>query len=340
MKTVLFYSSVRDKTSFSIMSFYRVDIDSLYELGYEVIISNKLFDFLLFWKYDIAFIYFYRKGVFGAILSRLFGKPVFFTGGIDYLNSNFNSNYFLRLVQSILLRLSVVISTRCNIVSESDYLNINKYFNCKQYKLYVFPHSVGFNMEKSLELNKEKIISTICWMGSVENVIRKGLIQSLDLFHTLYKYNDEYKFLIIGSTGSGTEFLNKYIAEKNMPKENILFLGELSDYEKYNILGRSMFYFQLSQYEGFGIAALEALAYKNIVIHSGQGGLAETISNHGCNIGWPCNFKKAYEMFLKYHLSNGIEQDYFDEVVFNHIRSKFDKNIRKRNLARLINLKY
>ena len=40
---------------------------------------------------------------------------------------------------------------------------------------------------------------------------------------------------------------------------------------------QSKYYFQLSLYEGFGLAALEALCANNIIIHSGKGGLANPI---------------------------------------------------------------
>ena len=53
--------------------------------------------------------------------------------------------------------------------------------------------------------------------------------------------------------------------------------GEVSEEDKINLLKRSKYYFQLSLYEGFGLAALEALCADNILIHSGKGGLANSI---------------------------------------------------------------
>lgn len=54
-------------------------------------------------------------------------------------------------------------------------------------------------------------------------------------------------------------------------------IGEVSEEEKIAFLKRSKYYFQLSLYEGFGLAALEALCASNILIHSGKGGLANPI---------------------------------------------------------------
>ena len=73
-KKVLFYSSVNDKKLFNTQYFYKTDIMLLKKLGYHVKTSNKISDFIYFWKYDIAFIYFYKYGFFAALIARLFLK--------------------------------------------------------------------------------------------------------------------------------------------------------------------------------------------------------------------------------------------------------------------------
>lgn len=50
--------------------------------------------------------------------------------------------------------------------------------------------------------------------------------------------------------------------------DSIELIGEVSEEEKIAFLKRSKYYFQLSLYEGFGLAALEALCASNILIHS------------------------------------------------------------------------
>ena len=88
-KTVLFYSSVKTKKMFSIQSYYRNDIMILRDLGYRVRLSKSCWDFVRFWRYSIAFVYFYRYGFFAALWAKLLGKKAYFTGGIDYLEPSF-----------------------------------------------------------------------------------------------------------------------------------------------------------------------------------------------------------------------------------------------------------
>ena len=54
-KRVLFYSSVKSIELLKTQKFYQIDIALLEDLGYEVLLSHKILDSLLFWKYDILF---------------------------------------------------------------------------------------------------------------------------------------------------------------------------------------------------------------------------------------------------------------------------------------------
>ena len=80
-KRILFYSNVKTKKQFSVQGFYRTDIDILKKLGFKVKLSKHWYDFLLFNKYDLAFLYFYRYSLIPAMISKIFRKKVFFTGG-------------------------------------------------------------------------------------------------------------------------------------------------------------------------------------------------------------------------------------------------------------------
>ena len=71
-KRVLFYSSVKSIELLKTQKFYQIDIALLEDLGYEVLLSHKILDSLLFWKYDILFSYFYKYSFFAALLAKCF----------------------------------------------------------------------------------------------------------------------------------------------------------------------------------------------------------------------------------------------------------------------------
>ena len=127
---ILFYSSVKYKELFEIQRFYHIDIELLRNLGYEVYLSNQISDFLCFWRYNLSFIYFYKYGLFPAIISRLFGKRVYFTGGIDDLELGV-SGYKKYKIQKFFFKLCYFFSTKCILVSKTDENNVMKIFKGK-----------------------------------------------------------------------------------------------------------------------------------------------------------------------------------------------------------------
>jgi glycosyltransferase involved in cell wall biosynthesis len=285
---ILFYSSVKTLADLKIQKFYVNDIYCLERAGHTVQITNRKRDFLRIFNYDCAFIYFFRKGVLPAIMARLFFKKVYFTGGIDDLSLNKKSfNYFL---QKYLFIICYFFSNKIFLVSNSDVLNskqlINKFTDGS--KIIYSPHSIyEFNYLKKLlsipklKYSKSNVFSTICWMSSVGNVKRKGLDKALYLFRSYLDLNNcSGTLYIIGVLGAGSEFLKVLIDELKL-NDNVIFTGEISEFSKHRLLLRSNYYIQLSSYEGFGVAAIEALAHNNIVIHSGKGGLSDTLKSFG-----------------------------------------------------------
>lgn len=320
-KSILFYSSVKSKKMFSIQNFYKTDICILKELGYKVSLSNSMFDYLLFWRYDVAFIYFYRYGLIPAIIAKCYGKKVVITGGIDFLDKKYAGKKTF-IIQKIFFQLCIMFSDKNIIVSNSDLINI-KSFKSKIDKV-KFPfsfHVIDYEKFKFEDLSKkEKILSTIAWMGNVENVTRKGVDKSIFLFKQLYKLDNEFRMVIIGPLGKGAELILEIIKKNNLEKL-ITLTGEISEEDKINILKKSIAYSQLSIYEGFGIAAVEALAAGNIVVHTGVGGLIDGIGNNGVLVGND-DYEMVSERILKM-INNPSEHFSFVYNGLSHVSKNF-----------------
>jgi len=334
-KVVLFYSSVKTKKMFSVQKFYRTDICILRDLGYKVKLSNSIFDYLMFWKYDIAFIYFYRYGLFPAMIAKLFSKKVIFTGGIDFLDKNY-AGVKSYLIQKLFFRLCMLFSDKNIIVSNADRANIKSFK--KRLTVQRFPfsfHVIDFEKYKFDELQKkEKILCTIAWMVKEENVIRKGVDKAIYLFKELHNYDKDYRMFIIGPLGAGSKLIQKII--KNEKLENLITLtGAISEKDKINILKRSMIYAQLSSYEGFGIAAIEALASGNIVIHTGKGGLKDGVGNNGILID-----KVNYQEIVV-RIKNVLDSPKSHMQMINrgiqHVKNNFEYKKRLKDFQEILN---
>lgn len=302
-KRIIFYSSVRDKSLFNTQKFYQIDIFILKDLGYNVILSNKIMDAFKFWKYDIVFGYFFRYSFFFILIAKIFGKQSYLTGGIDALDLNYAGKkaYY---IQKFFFKLCYRIATKCIIVSKEDLKHVEKIVGNNKSRITYSEHSIDtsvFTGGKKLS-DKERNFVTVGWQGTEGNVKRKGIDKALILFSSL-KQKQEFansKILIIGRNGSGTPFVQRLI-EKLGLKDSAIIIGEVSEEEKIAYLKNNKYYFQLSEYEGFGIAALEALIAGDIVIHSGKGGL----NNH------------IYDNHIKVNIDNDMTSQ--SEVVYQQL---------------------
>lgn len=330
-KRVLFYSSIKDKELFYIQQFYRIDIQILEDLGYEVVLSNKISDAWKWWRYNFVFAYFYRYALFVALIAKLFGKNIYFTGGIDALDNNLVTVKEYR-IQKWFFKMCYCLAKSCIIVSKTDNENVMKLVGGK--KLSYSEHTID---TRSFECNlneKENLITTIAWQASVANVKRKGVDNALRLFARLHQLQEfsQYKFLIMGKTGEGTNYLKTIIKDLGVG-DSVEFTGSISEQQKVEYLKRSKIYLQLSIFEGFGVASLEALCAKNIVVHSGKGGLSNPIYKDGIfvNIDQPID-----EMFK--HLIAGLSNIQKTELehAHNEVCRKYDNERRKADFARII----
>jgi len=332
-KRVLFYSSVKNKHSFKAVQFYSIDISLLEELGYKVVLSNKIYDAWLFWKYDFVFAYFYRYSFFVALIARIFGRKSYFTGGIDDLDKNYRGSRGYK-VQSFFFKLCYMISERVIIVSQADLNNVKSVLSDSR-KIAYSEHTININRYKNSNINKKNVFVTIGWMAK-SSIARKGIDRALKVFGALVKHPEfsDYSFELVGTPGDGVSYLESLINELNI-SERVVIRGNISEEEKIDLLEQSKYYFQLSSYEGFGLAALEAVCAKNILIHSGRGGLSNPIYSKEVLFNIDTDFEievsKLYETLVSFD-TNRIEETY------NLIVRNYGNERRKKDFAAIISV--
>ena len=330
-KRILFYSSIRDKELFNIQQFYRIDIQILEEIGYKVILSNKISDAWKFWSYDFVFAYFYRYAFFVALIAKLFRKNTYFTGGIDALDKNLVTEKEYK-IQKWFFKMCYHLSKSCIIVSKTDNKNVGELVSSK--RLSYSEHTIdtsGFDCELK---DKENICTTIAWQATEGNVKRKGVDYALRLFADMIllpQYHN-YKFYVIGKTGDGTTYLKQLVNELGI-KESVVFTDSISEEDKIDYLKKSKIYFQLSKFEGFGVAALEALCAKNIVVHSGKGGLSNPIYDDGVLVNID---KPEGAMFEEFKQSILTFEETRLETAHQNVCREYDNQRRKADFIRII----
>ena len=224
-------------------------------------------------------------GLIAALFAKLFGKKVFFTGGIDALDKNVATPR-QRYIQKILFKLCNLFSDTSILVSQTDQSNVKDIYGGELPSNCVLSfHAIDFDsFEFKGDFSEKKhCFVTIAWMVSIENVYRKGVDRAVRIFASIRERIPDYKFYIIGPSGVGSDYIQSLIAELHL-EESVVYLGTIQEHDKINLLKESQFYIQLSAYEGFGIAAMEALAAGCCVVHSGRGGLRDCMGRFGYKV--------------------------------------------------------
>lgn len=279
-KTILFYVHMKDPTLFYTQRFYINTKDLLESLGYNVIVSHKIGDA---WKlrYDGLFVFFYKIGVVAAFLSKLRGKKVFFYGGMDDLNKQ-TTPFFRYNATRLVVFLCVCLADWCLVESKTDMNNLKKLFLHKLPRnIHYSPQAIDLSLYQCDVTQKKNLFTTVCLL-SERNIKRKGVDISLYYFCRL-KHIPQFqdaKYIIMGRDLGGGSYLKKIISTLGLD-DSVSLTGEIPDAKKIALLKASRYYFQLSHYEGFGLAALEAIASNCLVIHTGEGGLSDTIADDG-----------------------------------------------------------
>lgn len=280
-KKVLFFSSVSDIELFNRTGFYRVDISALELSGHSVIKTNQITAALQFWKYDVMFAYFWKKSFVPAAIARLLGKRVVFTGGADELDKQFISSRVKYLVHALAFFCCHFVSHICLVGSHSDLSNMSLILGgSRKLRYSPLPLPLADTLPGFVNSPRKRCLISIVWMATLANTQRKGLDTAIEVLSELRKKDPDYELLIIGTEGEGSVYLRE-IAKKFGQETKVRILGAVSEEKKVEMLLTSQFYIQLSKYEGFGLAVLEAMACGAVVVHSNRGGLADTAGDSG-----------------------------------------------------------
>jgi glycosyltransferase involved in cell wall biosynthesis len=320
---VVLYSAIKDKRLFNRVGFYRDDIAALKLSGANVLATNSLREVYEFKPSHIV-AYFYSKSLFAALIGRLVGARVVLTGGADQISPLLQSGLQLYARQLVAF-LCLVVSDSLLLSCSADIDNFKKIslgLNILKKKIQSANHVVVPSLK--IRFDRNPVVGkfnafTICWMGSVSNVRRKGVDKAIKLIALLREIGIDATLDIAGTTGPGVEFIVNLSKQLNV-NEYVNYMGEISDERKNAMFYNGSVYLQLSQYEGFGVAAAEAFFSGMIVVHSNAGGLRDVIGDNGIVLdpsliddGDLTEVQKFYDNFILYKINKIFINDSFSK---------------------------
>lgn len=232
--------------------------------------------------YDGLVTFFYSYSVVAALLARLRGRPSVATGGAEQIFPDLASTRLRYLARLWAFRATVLFASRVLATSTSDLERMRKLAWFGRSKL-----SLSFHGAPAAERpfagdgssRSEGSFVTICGLDTPLNVERKGVPAAIELLAHVSRECPSAKLTIIGRATCRDMVEDQ--ALRLGVADRVFITGYVDEEEKVALLRAHRYYIQLSIYEGFGIGALEALAQGCQVIHSGVGGLIDSIADFG-----------------------------------------------------------
>ena len=219
--------------------------------------------------------------VLPSVLGKLFNTPVFIVlrgtdcASIPSLKYGNLRNFFLKnachlsyYYCSALLPVSkslIYTENRFHGNSNEIFQGIKAHFPILKFKYKVIPNGLyveNWSMDKSIKRNKNSFIAVF----SKSQFSLKGG----DLICETAKYFPESDFYIAGMTKPNLDI-----------PINVIFLGRLTKDELSKSFSLCQFYFQLTSYEGFGLALCEAMLCECVPIGSSVNIIPDIIGNSG-----------------------------------------------------------
>jgi glycosyltransferase involved in cell wall biosynthesis len=282
-RTLLLYAAVVDPGMLR-QGFYAAEVAGLLEHPSveKVLVTNRLED-VRTWDYDGVVSYFYSYSAFVAFRARLRGKPVVATGGGEQVFRSMAPSLLTYLGRVMLFWMTLLFVNRILATSSTDYQRMRRlgWFRRSAIELGFHSAEVVDRLDRAHFGNARAAGSmvTICGMDTAENMRRKGLFRAFELLARTRRRIPDARLTVIGRT-TCVELAREEAARLGCA-DAIDFVGYVSDEAKVDILRASRYYVQLSEYEGFGIGALEALALGCEVVHSNVGGLRDSVADYG-----------------------------------------------------------
>lgn len=145
-------------------------------------------------------------------------------------------------------------------------------FGLKEGKITYIPNGVDVEKVKGVA-RKKRGVKTILYVGRLEKY--KGIHFLIKAFPKIKKSAPHSRLIIIGSGSYKKNLI--YLVDNLGIKDSVIFLENVSEEELREVYTSSSVFISLPQYELFGIALAEAMAYGLPVIATKVGGIPEFI---------------------------------------------------------------
>lgn len=224
----------------------------------------------------------------------------------------------------------------CNLTTNVSYEAVNSFLKLKAVKfnkIRVMYNGINIeNFQFSLKQRIDKrdqlgiLDSDFLFLAVGRLTEQKDYPNLLLAFEKVFEKNCNAKLVIIGDGDLKIELIS--LINKNKAKNNIQLLGRIFDVVNY--LSAADCYVLSSKYEGFGIAVVEAMANKKLIVATNCGGVREVLGdNVGRLVPIQSSSDLAEAMIHTMNISDG------ERIILG--QRAFDRAVEKFSLINIVN---
>ncbi len=286
--------------------------------------KNKLEEFLELKSFDVIHAHYWLSGLVAKEISNELNIPFIFT--------SHSLGVFLDGYNKERVDCEKIVMTSSNLVTTSSVFEtmlIGDTYKIDENKIKKIIPGVDkkiFIPDSSVE--KENIILSI---GRIQK--QKGQIQTLEFLNNFKKIEKDFKCYFIGgpSGKNGNEYLNelKQSVEEFNLNTQVEFLDNLPQTEIIDLFKKAKLMIHTSQFETFGLVAIEANAMGVPVLTTNNGSLMEIIENN----------KNGYlsDSLLDGNVNNFVNNLFNDDTKYEEISSSCIEKSKKYDWVKTTN---
>lgn len=266
---ISFFARVHDPAMLTRVQFYAQDLAILRGLGHQVDVATRAHQLR---PADVYFIWWWTWAFQPLALAGLLRRPAIITGVFDEWAFDARPAPHRWLLRQALRRADANL-----FVSRLEREIVPARFTV-QAPAYA-PLTADLERHQPGTAPREPFLLTMGWL-TAGNAERKGIPTVLRAVARLRARHPALRLVVAGTAGDGVPGLQALAAELGI-SDITDFPGPVSDSEKVSLMQRCAAYLQPSTFEGFGLAALEAMACGAPVVASTGGALPEVIGDGG-----------------------------------------------------------
>ncbi|MDA8519100.1 glycosyltransferase family 4 protein, partial [Citrobacter sp. Igbk 16] len=124
-------------------------------------------------------------------------------------------------------------------------------------------------------------------------------------------------FLVAGECQTN---INRYLKSVNIPGSNIIYIGEIDNYEREKIYAISDVVVFPSRYESFGLVPLEAFVHGKPIIASNAGAIPEVVINNECGLIFEDGNAEDLAAKIKSIMADDVLREHLGKGAYKRVR--------------------